>query len=175
MTFLLYDFAGFDGLAVAKKLFGDAIDRIAAFQSADYSILHEHLSTEHLSTDHQSSSLPYAVLRLCENNFRVRVPVQQQALFQTAFSQAQRGQRVWLQQFDWLGRLSVPEAMLPALTDLIVPKAPHRIVGLGLNCAAPGRINATAVLVWRHQVMEAPAVELHLSTSAIESVKALLS
>jgi hypothetical protein len=152
---VLIDFAGYDGLLAARALFGDQIDRIAPFQSLDC----QAVETVHCS-----------VLRLCENNFRVRLSKSDLATFTAAFQQQQR---VWLKQFDWLSSLILPDD-LASLSKLITPKPPHRVVGLQLNCAAPGRINGISVLVWRHTIQGTPAIELHLAPKDIATVKALL-
>jgi hypothetical protein len=153
---VLVDFAGYDGLLAARALFGDSIDRIAPFQSLDCQAL---------------ETVNCSVLRLCENNFRVRLSKSDLATFTAAFQQQQ--QRVWLKQFDWLGSLILPDD-LASLSKLITPKPPHRIAGLQLNCAAPGRINGISVLVWRHEVKETPTIELHLAKKDIAVVETLL-
>ncbi|MBF2000076.1 MAG: hypothetical protein IGS50_23305 [Synechococcales cyanobacterium C42_A2020_086] len=145
----LYDLAGFDGLPVAQRLFGDGIQRLAPFQSAELPL---------------SSGIPCTVLRLCENNFRVRLQEADGTALQQAFTQAQIGQRVWLQSFAWLSRLTLPDG-IERLAEIAVPKSPHRIAGLQMNCAAPGRIDGVAVLVWRHSAQGQPAVDLHLAAS----------
>jgi hypothetical protein len=153
---VLVDFAGYDGLPVARALFGNQINRIAPFQSIDCLI---------------DGTVACSVLRLCENNFRVRLSQSDLAAFTTAFQQ--QHQRVWLKQFDWLGSLILPDDMT-RLTSLITPKPPHRIAGLQLNCAAPGRINGISVLVWRHAIRKIPIIELHLAQKDIAAVEAIL-
>ncbi|MBF2048804.1 MAG: hypothetical protein IGS54_15825 [Elainella sp. C42_A2020_010] len=154
---VLVDLAGFDGLPVARALFGSAIDRIAPFQSLESLV---------------GETIPVSVLRLCENNFRVRLAESDLAAFTAAF-QLHQQQRVWLKQFDWLGSLLLPDQM-HLLAPLITPKPPHRIAGLQPNCAAPGRINNISVLVWRHAIQAKPAVELHLASKDRSTVEALL-
>jgi hypothetical protein len=160
---LLYDLAGFDGLPLAKALFGDRIDRIAPFQSLEVNLKAE-------------SDLTCSVLRLCQNNFRIRIGSQAASVLETQFAQMQRQQRVWLKPFPWLGVLSLTdEDTIAQLSRLVTPKAPHRIVGLQLNCAAVGRISGISVLVWRHTVQDQSLVELHLATQNLETIKAFLS
>ncbi|NEQ28079.1 MAG: hypothetical protein F6K28_55635 [Microcoleus sp. SIO2G3] len=155
MTPQLWDFAGIDGLQMAKALFGEAIDRIAVFQSIDTSL----------------SDCPCSVLRLCETNFRV-VGYNKFDL-QLVLQQATIDRRVWLRQFHWLDAIVLPDSLNSQLPDLAMPKLPHRLP-LPLNCAAPARINSVSVLIWRHLVNGQAAIELHTATRNLPLIQTQL-
>ena len=153
-----WDLAGVDGLQVAKSLFGDQVGCIAAFQSVETSL----------------EGCPCSVLRLCEGNFRITWQGNSTILEQ-AFQRVQ-GKRAWLKRFDWLGAIALSESVgLTLIPQIAVPIPPHRLKGMLLNCAAPARIEGTAVLIWRHLVLGQSAFELHTAVKDLETVKAKLT
>ncbi|NJN86467.1 MAG: hypothetical protein HC881_09340 [Leptolyngbyaceae cyanobacterium SL_7_1] len=99
----LWDFAGVDGLQVAKVWFGEAIDRIAPFQSIDT----------------QLNDQPCAVLRLCENNFRMAW-----ASSDSFPRSVPPNQQIWLRQFDWLGTIVLPDSTSAQLAAIATPSHP---------------------------------------------------
>ena len=157
----LWDFAGIDGLQMARSLFGDAIDRIAVYQSID----------THLS------DCPCSVLRLGETNFRV-VWYDDYPLLQR-LQQAAIGRQVWLRQFNWLGAILLrdpygivlPDAVNPLL--IAIPKPPHRLQ-LPIGCAAPARIEGVSVLIWRHSIDGKPVLEIHTATKDLQFIQTKL-
>lgn len=151
----LWVIAGVDGLQVAKSLFGDRVGRIAPFQSIETSL----------------AGCPCSVLRLCEGNFRIAWE-SDRTILEQAF-QLQGEQRAWLKRFDWLGAIALSELVgLTHLPQIAVAKPPHRLAGMLVNCAAPARIEGTAILVWRHSVLGQSAFELHVAVKDLETVKA---
>lgn len=152
-----WDLAGVDGLQVAKSLFGDQVGYIATFQSIETSL----------------EGCSCSVLRLCEGNFRISWQGNSTILEQ-AFQRVQ-GKRAWLKRFDWLGAIALSESVGLILPQIAVPIPPHRLKGMLLNCAAPARIEGTAVLVWRHLVLGQSAFELHTAVKDLETVKAKLT
>lgn len=157
-SYQYWDIAGVDGLQVAKSLFGEKVDRIAPFQSLETTL----------------ETCPCSVLRLCEGNFRVSLQADS-AVFEQAIGQAQQGKRVWIKQFAWMGAIAICESLgSMQLPQIAVPKPPHRLQGLQMNCAVPARIDNTAILVWRHSVLEQPAYELHAAVKDLDILKAKL-
>lgn len=154
-----WDFAGIDGLQVAKNLFSDAIDRLAPFQSAEISFRSGHCS----------------VLRLCEGNFRVSWQGDS-AQFQQQLAQAQQGQRVWVKQLPWLSTLFLTEAAgLHHLPQVATPKPPYRLQAMPLHCAIPARIEGMSVLIWYHLVQTQPVFELQMALHDAQSIHAIFS
>jgi hypothetical protein len=157
----LWDFAGIDGLQLAKRL-DTAADRLAPFQSLA------------LTIDYQ----PCSLLRLCEGNFRLQIQGQGVAnrMDIAAWLQAQQaGLRVWVKQCVWMSAIALPEAVgWHQRPGFAVPKPPHRLVGLLVDRAVPARINGISVLIWRHSVYGQPAFELHTATRDLERLHAVL-
>jgi len=156
MTPQLWDFAGIDGLQMAKSLFGSSIDRIAVFQSLETNL----------------ENCPCSVLRLGETNFRVvwysDYPYLLQRLQQSAI-----GLQVWLRQFDWLGAIVLPDA-IDSLLNIAIPQPPHRLQ-LPNGCAAPARINGVSVLIWRHSIDGQPALEIHTAIKNLQFIQTKLT
>ena len=152
----LWDFAGIDGLQLAKRLDMGA-DRLAPFQSLETTI------------DHQ----PCSLLRLCEGNFRLRV---QSPMAIAALLQAQQADlRVWVKQCAWMSAIALPETIdWHQISSLAVPKPPHRLAGMACDRAVPARINNLSVLIWRHTIYGQPAFELHTATRDLEHVQTAL-
>ncbi len=142
----LWDFAGVDGLEVARTLFGEAAARLSVWQS--------------LEAD------DFSLLRLCENNFRARLADG------AALEAAARGRRVWVKACP-LAVLTARDdlgALLPSLTV----KPPHRLEGLPMGRAVPTRLNDQAVLLWRHDPAGRPVLEVHTAARDAEAVRASL-
>lgn len=150
----LWDIAGVDGLQATKSLFGEQVDRIALFQS--------------LEADSCS------ILRLCEGNFRIAWYGDGQQ-FEAQVQPIQIGHQIWIKRLSWLSAIVLPESATSTLTELAVPKPPHRLDNLPLNCAVPARINGTFVLIWKHLFFGQPCFELQTALSDRETVSAKLS
>ena len=151
----LWDFAGIDGLQLAKRL-DRAADRLAPFQSLETTI------------DHQSCSL----LRLCEGNFRLRVL---SCVDLAALQGQQCGLRVWVKQCAWMGAITLPESFgLRQLPRLAIPKPPHRLAGMLADRAVPARINGISVLIWQHAIFGQPAFELQTATKDVATIQTAL-
>lgn len=153
----LWDIAGVDGLQVVKAIVGDRITTIAPFQSLETTIYGNHCS----------------ILRLCEGNFRLAYLGNPKVL-ESAMQEFQ-GYRVWLKRFQWLGAISISESFgLKYLPQIAVAKPPHRLESLECDRALPARIDGISVLIWRHQVLEQQAFELHTSLKNLELISAKL-
>ncbi len=140
---MLWDFAGVDGLAVAMALFGEPVKKLAVWRS--------------LVTPDSC----YAILRLCEGNFRIRT-AEQDHNFSEKLAQACTGKRVWYAQLTYLGALSFPShTILPRLEQIATSKPPFRLHNLPLDCALPARIDGTAIVLWRYLWQGTDLVQIH--------------
>lgn len=155
----LWDIAGVDGLQVMKTVVGPSIDRIAPFQSMEVKI----------------DQVPCSILRLCEGNFRIRFQGDASDLL-LRLNTAIEGQRVWLQQFPWLGSMLAPEAIaLRDLSSIAIPKPPFHLSALALHCAAPARMDGISVLVWRHLLDGRDRLELQVARTQFEAIATRLT
>lgn len=152
----LWDFAGIDGLQVARHLFGEPIARLSRFQS--------------LTTTLQG--YPCAVLRLCENNFRVALP---QALALEGLIHPLR-QRVWVARSPYLSALTLPlESGLSWLYERATTKPLYRLQPLPSDRAVPARLDGIALLIWHHEWLDQPRLELHMATADLPLVQAQMA
>ncbi|MBE9182869.1 hypothetical protein IQ268_30500 [Oculatella sp. LEGE 06141] len=153
----LWDWAGVDGLQLAQSLFGDAVRKIAPFQSLDTTL----------------NGSPCSVLRLCEGNFRVAIAPTAAV---EAIIRGRDGLRIWVKRCDTMGAIVLPESPgLTLLPQIATTKPIYRLDTLHPNCAAPARIDGMAVLVWRHSWSYQPIVELQVAQRHLTAVKAKLS
>lgn len=152
----LWDFAGIDGLQVARHLFGEQIAHISPFQS--------------LTTTLQDR--PCAVLRLCENNFRVALP-QDLGLDRLIHP---LHQRVWIARSPYLTALSLPvEQGLSWLYQKATTKPLYTLEPLPGDRAVPARLDGIALLIWHHLWLGQPRLELHLATTDVPLVQARIA
>ena len=156
MTPQLWDFAGIDGLQMAKSLFGNSIDRIAVFQSIETNL----------------TDCPCSVLRLGETNFRV-VCYGNHPYLLLHFQQSAIGLQVWLRKFDWLGAIVLPDA-IDSLLNIATPQLPHRLQ-LPNGYAAPARIDGVSVLIWRHSIDGQPVLEIHTAAKDLQFIQTKLA
>ena len=147
-----WDFAGFDGLAFARLLFGEEVAQIAAYQS--------------LETRWRGTSC--SLLRLSENNYRVSLHETEEASA-GALRAAAAGLQVWVKP-SRLAVLLLGEDALERLLLITTVKPPHRLAGLGQNRAVPARISGSAALVWRHPVGGVPAVEIQSASDDMDAI-----
>lgn len=147
----LIDLAGQGGLQGAIALFGSQVNRIAPFQS----------------TPVQWQGASGSLLRLCENNFRLRWQGDESAMI-AALQSATAG--TWVRSLPWLTAIAYPAAYLTDLVPLITSTPPHQLVGLPLNCAAVGRFEGRSLLVWHHELDGQAVVELHMATAHQEAI-----
>jgi hypothetical protein len=153
----LVDFAGVDGLQFAIALFGPAANRIAPFQS---------MSVELAG---QSGVL----LRLCENNFRLRWMGESNTLL-TTLNEQQGDRQLWIRALPWLGAIAYPPDAITAVLDAVTPTPPHQVSGLSIHRAAVGRVDGRSVLVWLHDRFESPMLELHAAIAHLPDITASL-
>ncbi len=155
----LWDFAGVNGLQCAQDLAGDAVTKLAPFQSLET----------------QVAEARCGILRLCEGNFRLGLQGGSEG-FERLLQQAQVKARVWASRSDRMRAIAIPEAAgLELLPQLATTKPPHRLIGLQANCAVPARIDHRSVLIWQHPLLGQPAFELQVAVENMEHVKAKLS
>ena len=148
----LIDLAGQDGLQGAIALFGSQVNRIAPFQS----------------TSVQWQGASGSLLRLCENNCRLRWQGGHEPAIMAALQSATAGS--WVRSLPWLTAIAYPAAHLADLVPLITPTPPHQLIGLPLNCAAVGRFEGRSLLVWHHGLAGQAVVELHMATAHQEAI-----
>ncbi len=151
---VLWDVAGIDGLQVMKSLFGEAIDRIAPFQSLET----------------QLDSADCAVLRLCEGNFRLCSTENLGQRLQHTIAH----QRAWVKQFPWIASVQTEAITLSELAAIATPRPPFRLSSLASNCAAPVRIEGRSVLVWRRGYGGREILELHTATQDVPLIASVL-
>lgn len=151
----LWDFAGIDGLQLARGLVGSAVERIAPFQSIETTINAETCS----------------LLRLCEGNFRLRI-YRNSPEFASYIRSLQSGLRVWAKQCQWMAAIALPESVgWNRIAEIAVAKPPHCLKQLSINSAAPARIDGTSVLIWRHSILGQSALELQIAATALETLR----
>lgn len=121
-----WDMVGKDGLRVAKALFGEAVDRLAPFQS---------LETE-------LDGVPCSVLRLCDRNFRIIDP----GAFdqKVAAIQAEMTADVWVKQLPWIGAIALPFEQAQLLIQKATARPPHRHTNL--PCTYPNSTHSSPTL-----------------------------
>ena len=150
----LWDFAGVDGLQGAIALFGPTVNHIAPFQSLTAAF------------DQQ----PCSVLRLCENNFRVALPVARpldQAI-------AELGLKIWVKPCQ-TATLVLPTMLgLKCLAQIATTKPLYTLDPFPLDRAVPARINDTAILAWYHLWQGRPRLEVQIASSDLPRMRALL-
>lgn len=142
----LWDWAGVDGLLFGQAIFGDAIAKLAPFQSVDLSL----------------DQVPCAVLRLGEGNFRVAIA--HEAPFLKRVPDAKGVLKVWVKPCNDLSAIALPEAEgLNLLPRIATTKPIFNLEAIAPNCAIPARIQGMSVLVWRHRIHQAGAIELQMA------------
>ena len=155
----LWDFAGFDGLALACELFGPAVSELAVYQSQD--------------TDWGETHC--ALLRLCENNFRAgfygAISADDQADFEDRLRANAAARRVWIKRTSLASIFLSAEPEWNTLEQITTTKVPHRLTGLPVNRAVPARIADHAVLVWRHFLEGRLTVEVQVAPGELEAVR----
>lgn len=152
----LWDWAGVDGLQFGRALFGEAIGKIAPFQS--------------IETHYKD--IPCSILRLSEGNFRLSLP--KEISLEEAIAQSTHFQ-VWIKPCEQLTTIVLSEAIaLDLLPRIAVTKPIYRLEAIAPHCALPARIENIAVLVWRHTLQGQAIVELQVSLQDQDALKAKL-
>ena len=156
---ILWDFAGFDGLALARDLFGSAVSELGVYQS--------------LETEWRGA--PCALLRLCENNFRVGFSADAGSVRPAGWEDTLKantdGRRVWAKP-SMLASIFLEEGPpWEQLGQIGTTKAPHRLAGLPCHRAVPAQIAGRAALVWRHSVEGASVVEIQTAPADCAAIR----
>lgn len=147
----LWDFAGFDGLALARSLFGDSVSDLSVFQS--------------LETEWNGEVC--AVLRLSATNFRVAFST---GMEDGKLQMAAAGRRVWVKPSCLVSLVLDNGSAWERLIEVGAVKPPHRLAGLPLNRAVPISLNGAAGLAWRHSVGGILAGELQIAPESLEEI-----
>jgi hypothetical protein len=151
----LWDCDGMDSWSLVKQLFSRAVTKIAPFQSLDV-----------IFTGYQ-----YSVLRLGEEHFRLglygELGTYGGLTFAETIAQAREGLQVRAAVCDRNRAIALPTTLaldiLPNLTAITQEQLlAHR--------AIPVEIEGIPVLLWRHQLLSQPIVELHAATGEIEAI-----
>lgn len=151
----LWDFAGVDGLQVARHLFGTKVSQLSPFQS--------------LTTTFEGQ--PCAVLRLCESNFRV-VLAQELALDKII---SPLHQRVWVARSPYLSKLMLPvEPGLTWLSQVATTKPTFTLKPFPHDRAVPARLDGIAILIWHYQWLGQPRLDLQMATTKLSEMQALI-
>lgn len=147
-----WDMAGKDGLRVAKALFGEAVDRLAPFQSMETEL----------------DGVPCSVLRLCDRNFRIIYPGTLDQ--KVAAIQAEKQAELWVKQLSWMGAIALPFEQAELLIQQATTRPPHRHTNLPCHCAVPVQIQQIPALLWHHPIQEKPSLEVHLAINHLKQI-----
>ena len=147
----LWDFAGVDGLQAAISLFTPAISRIAPFQS--------------LTTDFNNR--PCAVLRLCENNFRVALSEKQG--FESVI--AGLNLKVWSRPCPAATFVIPIDFGLACLPKIAITKPIYTLTPFPCNRAVPARINGTAILAWHYLWHEEARLSIQTASANLDIIR----
>ncbi|NJN20278.1 MAG: hypothetical protein HC812_02525 [Leptolyngbya sp. RL_3_1] len=148
-----WDLAGGEGLAVAKQLFGEAVNHLAPFQSFETIFEGE----------------PCGVLRLGDRNFRVSYSGPLDAIV------ASLSRDVWVQQFPWLSAVPLSPRLLTTANIQITTRPPHRWVNLPHNRAVPVQIDGVSILLWNRDRQGQTHLEGHSATSTLNALTRILN
>ncbi|MGF1499455.1 MAG: hypothetical protein ACFB8W_21910 [Elainellaceae cyanobacterium] len=129
-NFVLWDFAGVDGLQAAIALFSSGVTHLAPFQSLTVAF----------------EAQPGSVLRLCEGNFRVAL--REEVDFEGAI--ASLGLKVWVKPCRTANLVMPPTLGLERLAQVATTKPLFTLHPFPCDRAVPARINGTAILAWHH-------------------------
>lgn len=147
----LWDFAGVDGLQVAIKLFSSSVSYLAPYQS---------LTSE-------CNRQPCSVLRLCEHNFRVALPEQEN--FEQAIARLELD--VWVKTSPTANLLMSADSGLARLAQLATTKPFFTLDPFPLNRAVPARIHGVAILAWHHLWQAQPRVLIQTAAADFEFIQ----
>jgi hypothetical protein len=151
----LWDFAGIDGLQIARHLFGPQVSQLSPFQS--------------LTTTFEDQ--PCAVLRLCEGNFRV-VLTHDLALDEIV---TPLQQRVWMARSPYLSTLTLPvKPGLEWLSQAATTKPVFTLSPFPCDRAVPARLDGIAILIWHYQWLGQPRLDLQMAATEFPKVQALI-
>ncbi|MEL6555717.1 MAG: hypothetical protein AAFQ63_19990 [Cyanobacteria bacterium J06621_11] len=147
--YVLWDFAGVDGLQAAIALFTPAISHLSPFQSLTTNFHHQ----------------PCSILRLCENNFRVALS--ENLDFDDAI--AHLNLKVWHQPYSAANLVVPTERGLALLPKIATTKPLYTLNPFPCDRAVPARINGIAILAWHYLWDNQP--RLAIQTASVNSSK----
>jgi len=150
----LWDFAGVDGLQAAIALFTPAIAHLAPYQS--------------LTATFQQQ--PCAVLRLCENNFRVALP--EQMPFEAAI--AALALQVWVKPCLAANLVLPVDEGLSRLREIATTKPIYTLHPFPCDRAVPARIEGLAILAWYHRWQGQPRLTIQTAQANVQAIQRVL-
>lgn len=153
--YVLWDFAGVDGRQAAIALFTPAIAHLAPFQSRTAAF------------QHQSC----AVLRLCENNFRVALP--EKLSLEAAI--AALALQVWVKPCAAANLVLPVDEGLSRLRAIATTKPIYTLNPFPCDRAVPARIEGLAMLAWHHHWQGQPRLTLQTAQAHVEAIQRALA
>ncbi|MEO0532480.1 MAG: hypothetical protein AAF215_01260 [Cyanobacteria bacterium P01_A01_bin.123] len=151
----LWDFAGVDGLQVAIALFAPTVNHISPFQSLTSNF----------------NQQPCAILRLCENNFRVALPAEMP--FDQAVADLELN--VWVKPCQATTIVLPVDFGLQRLAQIATTKPTYTLNPFPLNQAVPARINGIAILAWHHPWQGQPKLVIQTAATDADAIRATFS
>lgn len=157
----LWDLVGVDSRRLAKRLVGEVVVKMAACESIDV-----------IFTGYQ-----YSTLCLGEGHFRLglygELGEYGGLTFLETIVQASQDLQVWAKPCV-VQPVALPETpALDLLCEIAIVNPPRSWVEHS-NGAALGQIDHIPVLLWRHQLLSKPVVELHTAVEDTEAIKVKL-
>lgn len=149
-NYWLWDLAGVDGRQAAIALFTPAISHLAPYQS--------------LTAEFQNQ--PCAVLRLCENNFRVALP--EAMAFDAAIAALDRD--VWVKRCPAATFVLPVDFGLARLRAIATTKPLYTLNPFPSDRAVPARINGLALLAWHHSWQGQPRLAIQTAQSHVKPI-----
>jgi hypothetical protein len=171
-------------LQLTKRLVSDVVAHISSCESIDF-----------IFTGYQ-----YSVLRLGKTNFRlglygelgaygglnfeetirdaIATPIEYTCHLhsrhetQMGHAQVQTGLQAWARQCVKIKAIALPASVaLDLLPKIAVVEPPYSLEELQLNHAAPASIDGMSVLIWRHQLLSQPVLELQAGLGNAEAIE----
>ena len=153
--YVLWDFAGVDGLQAAIALFTPAISHLAPFQSLTADFNHR----------------PCSVLRLCENNFRVALS--NDLAFDEAIAELKL--KVWSKPCTAFNLVIPTEWGLTRLAKVATTKPIYTLTPFPCDRAVPARVNEIAILAWHHLWNAQPRLTIQTASTNANKIHEALA
>lgn len=151
----LWDFAGVDGRQAAIALFTPAISHLTPFQSLTAEFQHQ----------------PCAVLRLCENNFRVALP--EKMPFEAAIAALEL--QVWVKPCPAANLVLPVDEGLSRLRAIATTKPIYTLHPFPCDRAVPAHIEGLAMLAWHHRWQGQPRLTVQTAQANVQAIQRVLA
>jgi hypothetical protein len=180
----LWDLGGLDSLQLMKRLVSDVVAQVSSCESIDF-----------IFTGYQ-----YSALHLGESNFRlglygelgaygglnfeetirdaIATPIEYTSGLhspdetQTSHAQVQTALQTWARHCVKIKAIALPASVaLDLLPKIAVVEPPTCLEELQPNHATAVTIDGMSVLIWRHQLLSQPIVELHVGLGDAEAIE----